>query len=161
MNLNIFSELPTYVRITILSQIKRLMVSPLFSNDDKEDLVQDFLLFYLRRFNYTPPPDEALVVHSIKQYATTLIVKRHNRRDFLNSSLADYDTDGEFSFLNTKPDFDDKILWEQLIKELDDKEKAIFNLMCDGCSMNQITAKIHIHKRVVRRFLEKMQKKLK
>lgn len=82
MNPNIFNGLPTYVRITTLSQIRRLLSTPLFSSDDKEDLTQDLLLFYLKRFYEIPDPDEALVVHSIKQYATNLLTQRYHRRDF-------------------------------------------------------------------------------
>lgn len=38
MNSNIFSGLPEYVRITILSQIRRLLSTPLFSYEDREDI---------------------------------------------------------------------------------------------------------------------------
>ena len=50
MKLNIFNGLPEYVRMTILSQIRRLLSTPLFSYEDKEDLTQELLLFYLKRF---------------------------------------------------------------------------------------------------------------
>jgi hypothetical protein len=70
MKLNIFNGLPEYVRMTILSQIRRLLSTPLFSYEDKEDLTQELLLFYLKRFYDVPDVDEALVVHYIKQYAT-------------------------------------------------------------------------------------------
>lgn len=80
----IFNGLPEYVRITILSQVRRLLSTPLFGYEDREDLTQDLLLFYLKRFYVVPnPPDEALVVHGLKQYATNLLVKRYHRRDFL------------------------------------------------------------------------------
>ena len=95
----IFNGLPEYVRITILSQVRRLLSTPLFGYEDREDLTQDLLLFYLKRFYVVPnPPDEALVVHGLKQYATNLLVKRYHRRDFLYSSLSDNDKE-EFSFL--------------------------------------------------------------
>ena len=74
MKLNIFSGLPEYVRMTILSQIRRLLSTPLFSYEDKEDLTQELLLFYLKRFYDVPDVDEALVVHALKQYATNLLV---------------------------------------------------------------------------------------
>ena len=98
MNSNIFSGLPEYVRMTILSQIRRLLSTPLFSYEDREDILQDLLLFYLKRFYEVPDADEALVVHAVKRYASDLLIKRYQRRDFLYSSLADYDADEEFSF---------------------------------------------------------------
>ncbi len=99
MKPSIFNGLPEYVRITILSQVRRLLSTPLFGYEDREDLTQDLLLFYLKRFYSVPnPPDEALVVHALKKYATNLLVKRYHRRDFLYSSLSNYDKE-EFSFL--------------------------------------------------------------
>ena len=87
MNSNIFSGLPEYVRMTILSQIRRLLSTPLFSYEDREDILQDLLLFYLKRFYEVPDVDEALVVHAVKRYASDLLIKRYQRRDFLYLSL--------------------------------------------------------------------------
>lgn len=158
MNLNIFNGLPAYVRITILSQIRRLLSTPLFTYEDREDLTQDLLLFYLKRFYSTPNPDEALVVHALKQYATNLLAKRYHRRDFLYSSLDDY-AYGEFSFVDKKKTDDlDRIILAHLPTLLDPKEKIIFELIYKGYSANAISAKLHIHKRVIRRLLEKIRK---
>lgn len=65
MNLNIFNGLPQYVRITILSQIRRLLSTPIFSYEDREDLIQELLLFYLKRFS-------ANLTSSIKSFQSTL-----------------------------------------------------------------------------------------
>lgn len=74
---HIFDGLPEYVRITILSQIRRLLSTSLFNYEDREDLIQDLLLFYLKRFYSIPNLDEALVVHALKQYASNLLAKRY------------------------------------------------------------------------------------
>lgn len=162
MNLDIFEGLPKYVQITILSQIRRLLSTSLFLVDDKDDLTQDLLLFYLKRFYQVPDPDEALVVHSIRQYATNLLVQRYRRRDFLYSSLTDYEVNGEFSFLNMSDyDFETKVLLGEISKMTDGKENKILQMISDGYSINQISANLHIHKRVIRRLFEKLRKKLK
>ena len=162
MNLDIFEGLPKYVQIIILSQIRRLLSTSLFLVDDKDDLTQDLLLFYLKRFYQVPDPDEALVVHSIRQYATNLLGQRYRRRDFLYSSLTDYEVNGEFSFLNTSDyDFETKVLMGEISKMTDDKEKKILQMISDGYSINQISANLHIHKRVIRRLFEKLRKNLK
>lgn len=162
MNLDIFEGLPKYVQITILSQIRRLLSTSLFLVDDKDDLTQDFLLFYLKRFYQVPDPDEALVVHSIRQYATNLLVQRYRRRDFLYSSLADFEANEDFSFLNTSDyDFETKVLLREISKMTDGKENKILQMISDGYSINQISANLHIHKRVIRRLFEKLRKKLK
>ena len=157
MNLKIFNGLPTYVRITVLSQISRLLSTSLFNYEDSEDIAQELLLFYLKRFYTIPDVDEALVVHSLKQYATNLLKKRCNRRDYLHSSL-DYDTFDEEFFLATQ-DYDNitKTTLSMYAEQFDDKEKQIFELLYEGYSANQISATLHIHKRVIRRFVEKLR----
>lgn len=157
MNLKIFNGLPTYVRITILSQIRRLLSTSLFNYEDSEDIAQELLLFYLKRFYTIPDVDEALVVHSLKQYTTNLLKKRCNRRDYLHSSL-DYDTFDEEFFLATQ-DYDNitKTTLSMYAEQFDDREKQIFELLYEGYSANQISATLHIHKRVIRRFVEKLR----
>ena len=157
MNLKIFNGLPKYVRITILSQIRRLLSTSLFNYEDSEDIAQELLLFYLKRFYTIPDVDEALVVHSLKQYTTNLLKKRCNRRDYLHSSL-DYDTFDEEFFLATQ-DYDNitKTTLSMYAEQFDDKEKQIFELLYEGYSANQISATLHIHKRVIRRFVEKLR----
>ena len=73
MNLDIFSGLPRYVRLTVYTQIRRLLTTGLFNYEDQEDIAQDLLLFYLKKFYEVPDVDEALVVHALKQYASVMI----------------------------------------------------------------------------------------
>lgn len=101
-----------------------------------------------------------MVVHSLRQYASNLISQRYHRRDFLYSSLTDFETvDGEFSFLNGEnSSTEDKVLAAELENLADDKEKQILRLIKEGYSVNEITARMRIHKRVVRRLFEKLRK---
>lgn len=158
MNLNIFNGLPQYVRITILSQIRRLLSIPIFSYEDREDLIQELLLFYLKRFYYAHDVDEALVVHSIKQYATNLLTQRYHRHDFLYSSLADYDADEEFSFAeNTET----RLIVSEIMNSAEPKEKEIVKRILCGDSIDQISRDLHVSKKTIYGFFEKMRKKLK
>lgn len=158
MNLNIFNGLPQYVRITILSQIRRLLPTPIFSYEDREDLIQELLLFYLKRFYNAHDVDEALVVHSIKQYATNLLTQRYHRRDFLYSSLADYDADEEFSFAeNTET----RLIVSEIMNSAEPKEKEIVKHILCGDSIDQISRDLHVSKKTIYGFFEKMRKKLK
>lgn len=161
MNLNIFSGLPEYVRITILSQIRRLLSTRLFFYEDKEDLLQDLLLFYLKRFYTVPNPDEALVVHALKQYTTNLLVKRYHRRDFLHSSLADY-ADEEFSYFKShEANCSDRTVLVKIWEIASDKEKVVIQRVLQGDSIDQISRDIHISKKTIYKFFEKVRKKLK
>ena len=158
MNLNVFNGLPTYVRITILSQIRRLLSTPIFSYEDREDLIQELLLFYLRRFYNVQDVDEALVVHSIKQSATTLLPQRSHRRDFLYSSLADYDADEEFSF---EENTETRLIVSEIMNCAEPKEKEIVKRILCGDSIDQISRDLHVSKKTIYGFFEKMRKKLK
>ncbi len=161
MNLNTFSGLPAYVRITILSQIRRLLSTPLFNYEDREDLLQDLLLFYLKRFYVVPDVDEALVVHALKKYATNLLVKRYHRRDFLYSSLADY-TDEEFSYFKVdEPNNSNRNTLAKIWEIATDKEKAVIQRILQGESIDKISREMHISKKTIYKFFEKVRQKLK
>ncbi|MBQ8436019.1 MAG: sigma-70 family RNA polymerase sigma factor [Alphaproteobacteria bacterium] len=162
MKLNIFNGLPEYVRMTILSQIRRLLSTPLFSYEDKEDLTQELLLFYLKRFYDVPDVDEALVVHALKQCATNLLVMRYRRRDFLYSSLADFEANEDFSYLNAyTPDNDAKLLFMKIWELAEGREKVVVERLLQGDSLDQISREMHMHKKTIYKFFEKIRKKLK
>ena len=102
--------------------------------------------------------DEALVVHSIKQYATNLLTQRYHRRDFLYSSLADYDADEEFSFAeNTET----RLIVSEIMNSAEPKEKEIVKCILCGDSIDQISRDMHVSKKTIYGFFEKMRKKLK
>ncbi len=161
MKLNIFSGLPAYVRLTILSQIRRLLSTPLFTYEDREDLIQDLLLFYLKRFYDVPDVDEALVVHSLKHYATNLLTQRYHRRDFLYSSLADYADEEFFCFQSEEPDINNQAVLAKVWELATDKEKTVIQRILQGNSIDQISRDLHMSKKTIYKFFEKMRKKLK
>ncbi len=83
MNREIFNGFPKYIRITICAQIKKLLSTPYFGYDDREDIAQDLLCHYLQKFYDIPDVDKALVVHALRQYALTLLDKRKRSRAHL------------------------------------------------------------------------------
>ncbi len=133
----------------------------MFNYEDREDLAQDLLLFYLKRFYSIPNPDEALVVHALKQYASNLLAKRYYRRDFLYSSLADY-ADEEFSYFKSyEPNDSNQALLGKVWEIATDKEKSVIQRIMVGDSIDQISRDMHISKKTIYKFFEKMRKKLK
>lgn len=98
MKLDIFNGLPQYVRITICAQARKLLRTNYFNQSEREDLIQEFLLLYLKRFYTIPDVDEALVVHSLKVY-TSLLYKKRQRSIYPTSSSLDYDLFNEDFFL--------------------------------------------------------------
>lgn len=96
MNKEVFNGFPQYIRITICAQIKKLLSTPYFGYDDREDIAQDMLCHYLYKFYEIPDVDEALVVHDLRQYALHLLDKRKRTRAHLTSSLDSDQSDGDF-----------------------------------------------------------------
>ncbi|MBQ8677130.1 MAG: hypothetical protein IJ529_01520, partial [Alphaproteobacteria bacterium] len=72
LNKEIFLRFPQYIRITICAQIKKLLSTPYFGYDDREDIAQDMLCHYLYKSYEIPDAPEALVVHDLRQYALHL-----------------------------------------------------------------------------------------
>lgn len=146
---HIFDGLPEYVRITILSQIRRLLSTSLFNYEDREDLIQDLLLFYLKRFYSIPNLDEALVVHALKQYASNLLAKRYHRRDFLCSSLADYADEEFFCFKNDESYNHNQVVLAKIWSIASDKEKIVIQKILQGDSIDQISRDLHMSKKTM------------
>lgn len=71
MNKEVFNGFPQYIRITICAQIKKLLSTPYFGYDDREDIAQDMLCHYLYKFYEIPDVDEALVVHDLRNMPCT------------------------------------------------------------------------------------------
>lgn len=158
---HIFDGLPAYVRITILSQIRRLLSTPLFNYGDREDLTQDLLLFYLKRFYSTPNPDEALVVHALKQYATNLLAKRYHRRDFLYSSLDDYAYGEFFCFKSDEAYNHNHATLTKIWSIASDKERVVIQKILQDDSIDQISRDLHMSKKTIYKFFAKVRQKLK
>ena len=100
MNKEVFNGFPQYIRITICAQIKKLLSTPYFGYDDREDIAQDMLCHYLYKFYEIPNVDEALVVHDLRQYALHLLDKRKRTRAHLTSPLDSDQSDGDFFCAN-------------------------------------------------------------
>lgn len=96
MNKEVFNGFPQYIRITICAQIKKLLSTPYFGYDDREDIAQEMLCHYLYKFYEIPDVDEALVVHDLRQYALHLLDKRKRTRAHLTSPLDSDQSDGDF-----------------------------------------------------------------
>lgn len=160
MKLNIFNGLPEYVRMTILSQIRRLLSTPLFSYEDKEDLTQELLLFYLKRFYEIPDVDEALVVHDLRQYALHLLDKRKRTRVHLTSSLDSDQSDGDFFCANLSTSTDNVrmlMAYEFLEKADTPKLKSAMRLIMEGESIDSVSRTLHISKETIYKFFKRMR----
>ena len=90
MNKEIFNGFPKYIRITICAQIKKLLSTPYFGYDDREDIAQDMLCHYLYKFYEIPDVDEALVVHDLRPSLLFFVCGSASRGIFLAKQVFVY-----------------------------------------------------------------------
>ena len=157
MNQKIFSGLPEYVRISVLAQVRKLISTNLFHYNDQEDIVQELLLHYLQRFYSIPNVDEALVVHSLKQYALNMYRKRKRSGAHLTSSL-DYELfDEDFFYCENKDCFTSTEVNEIFDMAASDKMKLVLRRIMEGESISEISIKYHVSKKTIYSFFKKIK----
>lgn len=160
MNLDIFSGLPRYVRLTVYTQTRRLLSTQYFSYEDREDIMQDLLLYYLEQYYKFPDTNEALVVHALQLRSYKLLRKRKRTRAHLTSSL-DYETFNEDFFYDNESTFDTAInratIHDIFDKAENIKLKQTLYLIMDGYSVDQISRQLHISKETIYKFFNKMK----
>lgn len=164
MTPQVMDGIPTYVKISIYAQVRRLLSTPYFnSQNDREDLIQDLLLFYVAKFSKRIDEiDEALVVVSIRNYASNLLRSRFRQRIFLHSSLENMMEDGhedDFAYHATEAlTFETQKSLETILQSLDEREQQILMMIADGLSLNEIARRIKVSKNTIYKIFEKIKK---
>lgn len=159
MNRKIFNGFPQYIRITICAQIKKLLSTPYFGYDDREDIAQDMLCHYLYKFYEIPDVDEALVVHALRQYTLTLLDKRKRSRAHLTTSLDSDQSDGDFLCANLSTGGNNLrmlMAYEYLEKDIP-KLKNALKLIMEGESVDSVSRVLHISKETIYKYFKKMR----
>lgn len=160
MNRKIFNGFPKYIRITICAQIKKLLSTPYFGYDDREDIAQDMLCHYLYKFYEIPDVDEALVVHTLRQYTLTLLDKRKRSLAHLTTSLDSDQSDGDFLCANLSTGGNNLrmlMAYEYLEKVDSPKLKNALKLIMEGESVDSVLRVLHISKETIYKYLKKMR----
>lgn len=156
---DVFSGIPEYVKITICSQVKKLTSTNYFTSaNDKDDIIQDLLIFYIEQFYKKPIPSEAYVVTSLRNEAKKLIRTKVRKRFGLFLSLEDIDfgnglaTDGqEFKQCEWN------MLFRLMSTELSEKEKSIISLILAEKSLDEIARTVHVSKATIYKLFEKIR----
>lgn len=156
---DVFTGMPEYVKATICSQVKKLTNTGCFSSDnDREDIIQELLLFYIEHFYRKPVPSEAYVVTSLRNEAIKLIRTKVRKRFGLFLSLEDIDfgegpaTDGD-EFRRCERN----MLFCQMSAGLTEKEKTVVSLILDGKSLDEVASAVHVSKTTIYRLFEKIR----
>ena len=160
MNRKIFNGFPKYIRITICAQVKKLLSTPYFGYDDREDIAQDLLCHYLQKFYDIPDVDEALVVHALRQYTLTLLDKLKQSRAHLTTPLDSAQSDGDFLCANLSTGGNNLrmlMAYEYLEKADSPKLKNALKLIMEGESVDSVSRVLHISKETIYKYFKKMR----
>lgn len=162
MSKDIFASIPEYVRITILAQVKKLMSTRFFSSDDdREDIIQDLLLFYIEQFYKKPIPSEAYVVASLKNQAMYLIKAKVQKHFGLFLSLDELGNNGFTREDDSVENLEQTLALACAFKSLTDTDKKIIEMILADKSLDNIAATVHVSKSTIYKLFEKIRKKIK
>src|SRR5574344_1324056 len=164
MSLNCMTGLPDFVRMTILRETKKLLSYSLFQHQEREDIIQDLILFYLENFG-SIVANEAYVVVSIKNAAKNMLRKR----SFYRQRIVHWDNAGEDNPINEPEDersnenlrdWENKEEISKIVAECKERvEREILLLLLNGASINKIAHSHNISKNTIRDILHKIRKK--
>lgn len=162
---NLFNGLPPKVVTYIKIHLRYIFSTGLFSYQEREDLIQDLVLFYLERFyRKKEVPDDYLFV-SIKTKAQQILRTRLRQLQsgfFATMSLNDMSEKGlepssDFSLTT----FENKMSIRELKSIISEKEWQFVQLILDGYTNDEATSKAHVSKNVLGNIREKVRRKTK
>ena len=154
MSKYLFDGLPPNVVTYIKIHLRQIYSTRLFSYQEREDLIQDLVLFYLERFHKKRDvPDELLFI-SIKTKTQQIIRTRLRRlrSGFLNTeSLNSMSEDEGFEPVSnfSLSDLENLITLREIKSVLTEKQKKFIELILDGEKVLDAIAKIHVSKNVL------------
>lgn len=164
MTLHKMTGIPEFVQMTIYRETKKLLSSSYFHQDEREDIIQDLILFYLEKFG-SLSADEAYIVVSIRNAAKN---KLRDRR-FLKQKIVPLSGSNQANPIN---DFEDtqenekinhlenkKDVFKIMAENMDGVEQKILLFLFNGASINEIARSEHISKNTIREILQKIRKK--
>ena len=161
MKRNLFYELPPKVVTYIKIHLRYIFSTGLFSYQEREDLIQDLVLFYLERFyRKKDVPDDYLFV-SIKTKAQQILQLQSGFfvTESLNSMCVEegFEPASDFS-LST---LENEISIRELKSIVSDKEWQFIRLILFGFTNDEATSKAHVSKNVLGNIREKIRRKTK
>ena len=162
----LFDGLPPKVITYIKIHLRYIYSTGLFDSQEREDLIQDLVLFYLERFyRKKEVPDDYLFV-SIKTKAQQILRTRLRQlqsgffaTESLNSMCEEegFEATSDFS-LST---LENEISIRELKSIVSDKEWQFIRLILFGFTNDEATSKAHVSKNVLGNIREKVRRKTK
>lgn len=156
-------DIPAYVYKFINIHVAHLIQTQCFSFQEKEDLKQELLLFYIEKFfclEQSPP--EELIFIALKRESGHILRSRFR---FLNSggnatdSVFELESKGiEICAQTSLADIEDQIALNEVISKLSKKDAEVINMVLQGYNLGEIIKELHVSYAVISRICEKIKK---
>ncbi len=164
MSRYLFDGLPPNVVTYIKVQLRRIYTTGLFDGQEREDLIQELVLFYFelirQRCNLT---DDYLFI-SIKTKAQKIIRTRLREMQagfFYKESLNNMSEEEGFELASnlSLADLENLITINEIKSLLNDKQRKFIDLVLEGEKVLDAIAKIHVSKNVLDDIRSKLKRK--
>jgi|GEM_PF-1733173 len=166
MSKYLLDGLPPKVVTYIKVHLRHIYSTGLFSYQEREDLIQDLVLFYLERYYKKDDIPDALLFTAFRSKANHLM--RTRLRDMqsgffntesLNSMFEDEGFEPETSF--SLADLDARLSVNELKKFISEKEQKFVDLVLQGNTVDEAISMAHVSKNIIYILRDKMANKHK
>ena len=154
MNKYLFDGLPPTVVTYIKVHLRHMYSTGLFDSQEREDLIQDLVLFYLERFYHVTDVPEGYLFISFKTKAQQIVRTRLREmqagffdKESLNSMSEDegFEPASDFSL----SDLEDQIAFNEVKELLTDKQKQFVDLIIQGETTRNARSKLHVTHKIM------------
>ncbi len=160
-------DIPPHIRAFIRIHISTLYKKQLFKYHERDDLIQELVLFYIEKFfrSRTKVPDE-LVFIALKRQANHLLRSRlrtvHSGVFFTQSlNYMQEDNGIEVTDSFCLEDLERKITIAEIMNGLTPKEQKIVSLLLAGYSVNEIRDMCHLRNGLYKKLCQKIAEMVK
>lgn len=167
MSKYLFDGLPQTVVTYIKVHLRHMYSTGLFNPQEKEDLIQDLVLFYLERYRNQETIPDALLFTAFRTKANHLIRTRLReiQSGFYAIESLDSTSENEVVELSSGislKDLENAITLKEVRKFLSDKQNQFIDLILSGMTAEKARSELHISHKVfssIRKRILQEQKK--
>lgn len=157
MKQNLTPALPTHIQKFIKIQVVRLIRTPFFCYQDREDLEQELWLFYLQKLKTLQNPriNEGFFFIAIRNKALEILrAKRrqvHYSQQYINEELV--------ASIETNPikNAEDREVVSKILKNLTSKERDCLLMIMGGANIRETGRLLNVSKESIYKILKKLK----
>lgn len=152
--------IPENIQEYISLQVRKLLRSSYYTYQDKEDIEQELILFYLEKLQTIPQNSpqytEGFFYTSIERTAINLL--RSKRRNAYYSWKNFCEEEFNPSYVDYQKSIEDKDEVNNYLKGLKEKDQKILIMIMEGSNIREIAQKLKVSKNTIYKILQNLKK---